>query len=148
MEPGKQITATQRYLSIQDIYDKYAGMLLGFMVRALKDQQMAEQYLVDFFATLPQHLDKIYNDNTSVWTCLQQLAKKQLALSGSNVPAKVGGYRQDDPVDQMTPRQRTVFLSTYYYGKTVAELADELKTTDDVVRKILKEVFTIIRKGL
>lgn len=148
LESEKQIAITKRWLSVQDIYDKYAGMLLGFMVQALKDQQLAEQCLIDFFASLPQHLDIINNGNTGAWVCLLHLAKKQLAVLGlSNTNKVIGTNPQNDLLNLMTTGQRTVFVSIYYHGKTVAQLADELKTTEDTVRKILKEVFIIIRKG-
>ena len=45
----------------------------------------------------------------------------------------------------MTPEQEQVFCGMHYHGKSTATLAAELGKSEDAVKIILKESFTIIR---
>ncbi|WCT11851.1 sigma factor-like helix-turn-helix DNA-binding protein [Mucilaginibacter jinjuensis] len=154
MEPQRQIILKQAPYSLHDLYDRYAGMLLGYLSEAVKDRKLAEQHLVNIFNIIPQHLDELNTADTNTWCQLQRLAKKH--LTGSSVK-ETGGHEVGNGIiiekgrnkflDQMSNEQQTVFCAVYYNHKTIMQLADELNKPEELIRKALREAFAIIRKG-
>ncbi|OKS88453.1 sigma-70 RNA polymerase sigma factor region 4 domain-containing protein [Mucilaginibacter polytrichastri] len=154
MEPQRQILLNQTPYTLQDLYNRYAGMLLGYLSEIVKDHQKAEQHLVSIFNAIPQHLHEINNTDTNIWCQLQRLAKKHLSDSfvvggGSHLGNGIN-TRQDKNkfLDRMTDEQQLIFSSIYYNHKTTLQLAKELNKPEDLIRTTLKEAFAIIRKGL
>jgi DNA-directed RNA polymerase specialized sigma24 family protein len=47
----------------------------------------------------------------------------------------------------MNDEQKQVFYETYYCGKMISQLATQLNKTEEAVKKILNEAFTILRRG-
>ncbi|WP_371416343.1 sigma factor-like helix-turn-helix DNA-binding protein [Pedobacter sp. L105] len=50
-------------------------------------------------------------------------------------------------VEQLTDDQKKVFYDVYYRGRTIAVISAELNETEDLIRKTLKEAFTIMKKN-
>jgi DNA-directed RNA polymerase specialized sigma24 family protein len=49
-------------------------------------------------------------------------------------------------LDMMTSEQKQVFCKVYYHGKTIAELSYALNKPEGLVRKDLKDAFTILKQ--
>jgi len=137
---------------ILDLYDKYSGMLLGYIYEIVKDRELAEQYLVSVFKSIPGQYHEIYRAE-NIWCHLQQLAKNKLSDFLKTIkdcePYTVIGLNstQTTLISQMDDEQKNVFCAIYYHGKTTAELAVQLNKPELIIRKTLKEAFAIIRKS-
>lgn len=137
-----------------ELYDRYAPMLLGYITEVVKDEAMAEEYLVRVFNEVSYRFDEITADGNNIWLQLQGLAKSELtvffdSLKGCDIPAtELEQYAARNRfVKLMTAGQRAVFCQVYYRGKSTAEIARQLGQSEQLVRRILKEAFSIIRKG-
>jgi 23S rRNA maturation mini-RNase III len=142
-----------RLLLVHQLYQQYAGMLLGYIVDAVKNQAIAEQYLVAVFKDVPYELDELTNGDVSTFCHLQAMARKKLAEYFRNT-ANYNGEDQNKPsfysnkyTQQMTHEQQLVFCGIHWHGKTIASLAAELGKPEESIRKILKDCFTIIRSN-
>ncbi|NCD68745.1 RNA polymerase sigma factor [Mucilaginibacter agri] len=149
MKPQRQILQEQTSFALHNLYDRYAGMLLGYLLEIVKDRDKAEEHLVSIFETIPQHIDRITGDGVNTWCELQRLARTYLAgtmyadtTSEAKFPNTANKFSA-----LMNDEQHAVFCSIYYYGKTTAQLAQELGKTEDLIRKALREAFAIIRKA-
>lgn len=137
------------------LYYRYSSWLLGYLMVALKDYELAEQYLVEVFKEVPSRLHEFTGAESSPWVCLQLLAKNKLkgyagALRTGIAKADLDSEERlkfDSYVSNMTTEQQIVFCGVYYYQKTTALLAQELNKADDEVKKILKEAFLMIKNG-
>lgn len=155
LEIKQQALIENRPESIRILYDRHAGMLLGYIFGVVKDRELAEKYLVQLFCDLSQHFHEIDWDSTNSWCLLQRFAKKKLA-GFKNVANENKAHEETDLelhnstnkyLEQLTNEQKLIFCEVYYHGKTVAAISEELKKTEDLIRKTLKEAFAIIRKG-
>jgi hypothetical protein len=137
-----------------NIYNTYAGMLLGYLTDIVKDRQLAENYLVEVFNELPDYLTDYYSAERSVWVQLQALAKSKLTSffesktdckvveeEAFHSPASRVGYR----LNKLSTLQRNVFCGLYYHNKPVNALARELKQSEESIKRLLKEAFSIIK---
>ncbi|MEO6150710.1 MAG: hypothetical protein ABIN95_06640 [Mucilaginibacter sp.] len=138
-------TATQlKTQAVQALYNKYAGLLLGYIVGVVNDEKQAEQYLVDTFKEVALRLEEFSKQESNEYCKLQLVARKQ--LSGYFETTK-DCAPLNKHTTQMTLLQQQVFCGVHYHGKKTALLAAELNMTEDTVRKTLKEAFSIIRKN-
>lgn len=137
------------------LYYRYSSWLLGYLVEVLKDYKLAEDYLVEIFKEVPYRLNEFTQTDSNPWLRLQQLAKNKLVSytrSKRMFDGQIDGQvseriRFDRYVGTMTTEQQLVFCAVYYYQQPTAVLAHELKKSDEEVKKILREAFTIIRHG-
>jgi DNA-directed RNA polymerase specialized sigma24 family protein len=139
----------------REIYDRYSGMLLGYLTEVLRDRQQAETYLIEIFNELPAHLSKYYSSEKSVWVQLQLLAKAKLARFTAS---RKDCSQMDDELNsrwkqtgsnlaQLSTLQRTIFCGIYYHNKTINILSSELQEPEETIKRILKQAFNIIRNG-
>jgi len=153
LEKATQISIKQTPYNLNELYDKYAGMLLGYLFEIVKDIKLAEYHLVNIYNILPQHLNDMNTDDCNIWCQLQRLAKKQ--LSGVFDAAKADDelseeelnvyYARNRFIALMSYEQKQVFCNVYYRGKTTAQLSIQLNRQESNIRKALKEAFTIIK---
>ncbi len=137
--------------SVRSLYDDFAAMLLGYIVEVIGDKRIAEEYLAKIFNGLAQNFTEIDWNEGSNWCALQRYAKDQLAkfdhaAAGCDPP----GTQMDLPnryLNKMTNEQKLVFCNIYYRKKSTAQLATEINKPEELVKKLLKEAFTIIRKS-
>lgn len=137
----------------RDLYQRYGGMMLGYLTDVVKDKQLAEDYLVDIFSALPEYVEDSFSSDRGIWVQLQSLAKAKLAsffdsLQDCQVLELDMHERwtsNGSPLVQLNPLQRTVFCGVYYHHKTLSRMAVETHQTEDTVKRILREVFIIIR---
>jgi hypothetical protein len=152
---GSQIAIKRAPYSLNELYDKFAGMLLGYIIDIVNDAKLAEQHLVSIFNSLPSHLNEINADGCNAWCHLQRLAQRQLAgfcddNAKTNQPENIdlsGYYNRNKFLGFMSEEQRLVFCYVYYKGRTTAQLAMELNKPEASIRKLLKEAFGVIKKG-
>jgi len=148
---------TERQILIQcdpnglnELYEKYSGMLLGYISEVVKDSKLAEQHLVSIYNHIPGHMNELTGDGINTWCQLQRLTKKYLGLCEgelNNIKLDSSTYGACNKFHNlMTQEQREVFCNVYYRGKTVFELSKELKRSEDSIRALLKEAFVIIKK--
>jgi DNA-directed RNA polymerase specialized sigma24 family protein len=142
-----------RLLLVHKLYQQYAGMLLGYIYDVVKNQAIAEQYLVAVFKDAVHELNEFANEDVSTFCYLQALARKKLTeYFRSTTYHKEENILKSDIcnnkyIKQMTNEQRLVFCGIHWHGKTVASLATELNKPEENIRKILKDCFTIIRNS-
>lgn len=148
----QQTLIKTRPSSIRNLYEQYAGMLLGYIFGIVKDRKLAEEYLVRLFGELSLHFHEINWDRDQAWTTLQQFARKSIAGAshGSDqspviFPNWSAGALPES--DQLTENQKYIFYSTYYQGKSVSTLSTESNQSEELIRKTLKEAFAIIRRS-
>lgn len=141
--------------NVRSLYDRHAGMLLGYIFGVVKDRKLADKYLVQLFCDLSQHFHEIDWESNNNWCLLQRFAKEKLAAftfaDKVNETQETADLNMHDSgnkyLAKLTDEQKLVFCEVYYRGKTVAAISEELKKTEDLIRKTLKEAFAIIRKG-
>ncbi|GAA4921993.1 hypothetical protein [Mucilaginibacter defluvii] len=134
---------------VQHIYNRYAGMLLGYIYDVVKDKALAEQYLADTFIAVVKVPELFNNPNDNVYCKLQMIARKRLAgyfkSVGNCEVDEIVSNRPNTFLSKMNVRQQTVFCGVHYHGKSIPTIAAEMNEDEDVVRRVLREAFVIIR---
>ena len=152
---NRQVVIEDNAETIRSLYNRHAGMLLGYIYEVVKDRKLSEELLVQVFCELSEQFDQINWDGTNSWCQLQRFAKERLSAFHESIkdcdepPATslmMEGQRNRH-LKQLTEEQRQIFCGMYYHGKSIAEISEELKITEDLTRKALKEAFAIMRKG-
>jgi len=141
----------QKSAIIRRLYDRYGGMLLGYLVETLKDRALAEEYLVTLFREIADQHPNTSEDIT--WCRLHRLAKSKLALlnNNSNFNTNKPGSLIPSPsnkfLDIMTDEQKHIFCSVYYQGKPISALSQQLNKPEGSIKKALVDAFAIIRNS-
>lgn len=148
----RQVLVESKPESIRSLYDRYAGMLLGYVHEIVKDSKLAEECLVHIFCQLSAEFGAENSEGPRNWVQLQRYARAQLmpyaAVSAKTVANGHELRRSDDPfLAALSAEQKRVFVDIYYYGKTPVMLATDLNKTEEFIRKTLKEAFAILRKS-
>jgi hypothetical protein len=141
---GGHFTTRQNPYSVHELYDKYSGMLFGYIHAAVEDTMLAEQHLASFYTGIKGHLHEINAEGANTWCQLRRLAKEHLSANFTNITG--AGYAGNKCLDMMTSEQKQVFCKVYYHGKTIAELSYALNKPEGLVRKDLKDAFTILKQ--
>jgi DNA-directed RNA polymerase specialized sigma24 family protein len=152
LKTDRQVLVESKPESIRSLYDKYAGVLLGYVQEIVKDRKLAEDCLVRIFCQLSEEFGDENSDGPRNWAQLQRYAKVKLvsytAVSGRAIAYGETFRLSDDPyLAALSAEQKQIFVDIYYYGKTVAILAADLNKTEEFIRKTLKEAFAILRKS-
>ena len=155
LETNRQALIVSKPESIRCLYDKYGGMLLGYIFEIVNDRELAEEYLVKLFCDLSHQIDDMEWNGTNSWCKLQGFARSRLttyrdkvkqsessSASGMMIPSFRHQY-----LEQLTDLQKLVFHDVYYHGKSIAKISVELNETENLIRRTLKEAFVIIKKG-
>ncbi|RAJ32966.1 RNA polymerase sigma factor [Pedobacter cryoconitis] len=157
-ETESLIRVANRQASIRSLYDKHASTLLGYIFEIVKNQKLAEDYLVKVFCDIAQHFNEIDWDDTNNWCQLKRLAQNKLNqltdsgriasdLKDLELQGLVNPESQHQYTDHFTEEQHHIFYNVYYYGKSVEAISKELNKTEESIRKTLKEAFAIMRKS-
>jgi uncharacterized protein YktB (UPF0637 family) len=142
-----QILTRQYPYNIHELYDKYSGMLFGYIYEVVKDTNLAEQLLVSFYATIKDHLHELNADGANTWCQLQRLLKNHLSTSEKPIERDVMiSHSGNKYLGMMSNEQKYVFYHVYYHGRSTAELSYILNKPEELVRKNLKEAFAILRQ--
>ena len=65
---------------MHSLYDRYAGMLLGYILEVVKNREKAEDCLAAVFKELPYHLDELKKSRLSEYCFLQGLIRKKMGM--------------------------------------------------------------------
>jgi len=128
-------------------------MLLGYIFEVVKNQSVAEQYLVSVFNDVPNELDEITKPGVNALCRLQMMARKKLTIyfetldDGADPRQRNMAISNNKFIALMSAEQQQVFCGVHYQCKTITKLAAELNKPEDTIKKTLKECFTIIRSG-
>ena len=143
----QKITPLDKPQYIITLYDRYAGMLLGYIYEIVKDRKVAEDYTAEVFARFA-HSGK-HSPSDNVWLQLKNAAKTQLAgfyQSVGDCDDYSAPYTDNDHVSRMSSEQRNIFCAVYYHNKTTAQLAVQFNKPESEIRKTLREALTLIRQ--
>lgn len=152
-------TETQLYIDnkpdqLRNLYDKYAGMLLGYIFGVVKDQKIAEDHLIMIFGELSQRSGNLEWEAPLTWCQLLRFAKNQLKEAADTVKISKSElshlFKQDgqqEYLSALSEEQLKVFNDIYYLGKTTNTISLELNKPEVSIRKTLKEAFAVIKKG-
>jgi hypothetical protein len=140
--------------SVRNLYDRYAGMLLGYIFEVVRDSELAEKYLVQVFCELSEQFKDQNWQGPQNWCQLQRFTQLKIAgfaedSRSSEKPFTSGlivHSSGDKYLELLTGAQKRIFLDIYYHGKTTAVLSVELNKSEEFIRKTLKEAFAILRK--
>lgn len=154
-ESPSQVVKDHQSQSIRYLYDKHAGMLLGYVFEVVKDRKLAEEYLVKIFSALAVEHNKPAGSDIITWCQLLKFAKTKLQLLHTvhnyEAPKATPGVELARPnnhyLERLTELQLKVFCGIYHHGKTISALSTALNTTEDLTRKTLKEAFLIMRSN-
>lgn len=151
------MTAEHQQVSINDhqhglklVYDKYGGMLYGYITQVLNNEKLAEEYLVKVFSDLAGSFNGAEWGEQNAWPRLLNFTKNKLVEMNKASCALDQGLA--DAADgqlfaQLTSEQRHVFRGVYYHGKSIETIAEIENKPEDLIRKTLKEAFDIIRNS-
>ncbi|RCH56602.1 hypothetical protein DJ568_01715 [Mucilaginibacter hurinus] len=150
-----QTPAQLKTNAVQGLYNKYAGLLLGYIDSVVNDGEQAEKYLIETFNEVAMRFEEFSKLQGSEYCKLQLIARKKLwtffnSLQQCDVAEtikKIAGSAFDKHISQMSDMQQKVFCGVHYHGKNTATLAAELNTTEPEIRKVLKQAFSIIRNN-
>jgi hypothetical protein len=150
LNSDRQISPNSLQQSILDIYNKYAGMLLGYILKIVKDHKVAEKYMIDVFRRLAAGDLKQYNSENT-WRQLQLITRMVLADFTHAIEdcedyatLYAGNNRL---IDRMDADQKNIFCAVYYHGKNTVDLAVQFNRPEDEIRKTLREAFATIRQN-
>ncbi len=126
-------------------------MLLGYISEVVKSSAEAERYLVDVFNQLQtSDVHDITSPGVNTFLYLQAMARKKLASFISSVekcPDEKLIVKGNRFVNMMATDQQRVFCGVHYHGKSTANIAAEMNTSEAAVRKLLREAFITIRNN-
>ncbi|MBV6426647.1 MAG: ECF RNA polymerase sigma factor RpoE [Haliscomenobacter sp.] len=176
MEPEKTEIELVKLLQSGDeaayaqLYDRYASLLFGVLVRIVGEREDAENLLQDCFVKIWQHVDRFDPEKGRLATWLINIArntaidftrskyfsqKRQIQPLENFVHKEPGSVSTGLPVDtlglwqlvkQLTPACREVIEWMYFEGYTQQEIADRfgipLGTVKTRTRIALKELRT------
>lgn len=78
LETTPQPLAEPQPESIRSLYDRHAGMLLGYIFEFVKDLKLAEEYLIKVFCDLSIRFNDVNRTGISGWPQLQKFAREKL----------------------------------------------------------------------
>jgi len=139
------------HTTVRSLYDRHAGMLLGYIFEIVKDRKLAEEYLVEIFCDISQHFNELNWDGVNNWCQLQRFTRRKLSqlthaeLFGERIGITNG--LNNRYAEHFTAEQHLVFHDVYYYGKSIEVISRELNKPEDSIRKTLKEAFAIMRRS-
>lgn len=154
-EVNQQALVENKAEDIRSLYDKYGGMLLGYILEVVKDRQQAEEYLVQVFCEISQRFDEIIWTKTNRWMQLQRFTRAKLMAfatttqksATANDVGLIVHTSRNTLFEQLSDEQQQVFYAVYYQGKTISTISTELNRTEGSIREALKEAFSIMRKS-
>ena len=143
-------TEADMILKVPDIrllYNKYSGMLLGFISQIIDDRSQAEQQMINIFKELAKNgLKNNLTTQSSVVTSWNELRKFALTY----LPVKIITQpSMAKPVikQHLTEQEQQVFNIAYYQKQSVSAIALQLKQTEDSIRETLKKAFAVMKQN-
>lgn len=132
---------------IRQFYDKYAGMLLGFIQGTIQDPQKSEAHLIKILTSFILEAKLNPQSKSSTWMLLRQhaqkiLAQEQLTDTESMITSD---YASVNP-DQLSLKEKEIFNAVYYLGRSVSYLAASFGEEENSIRIQLKSSIDKMRR--
>ena len=129
---------------IRQLYDKYAGMLLGFIRGTVQDHRRSEEILVKIISAFVLET----NGQPTSWLQLRQFARFKLPeFSSINNEKLSGNHTNNEYLNLLDEEEQYIFQMVYYQGKSINQLADLLNKSENILRTQLKSSIDKIRKA-
>lgn len=138
---------------IRQFYDKYAGMLLGFIQGTIQDSKNSEAHLIKIITSFVLETKLNSNSNMSTWMHLRQHAKEVLAQQNlSERPTSMtsldqNNNRSEDHINVLTAQESIIFKAVYYHGRSIACIAASLGEEENSIRTQLKSSIDKMRRS-
>ena len=132
---------------IRQFYDKYAGMLLGFIQGTIQDPKKSEAHLIKILTSFILEAKLNPQSKSSNWMLLRQhaqkiLAQEQLTDTESMITSD---YASVNP-DQLSLKEKEIFNAVYYLGRSVSYLAASFGEEENSIRIQLKSSIDKMRR--
>lgn len=161
--------------ALEDIYNRYAGMLKALILRVVNDYGEAEEILQEVFVQAWSQADRYNDDRASVSTWLALIARsraidrirtrKVVARTVANAHQEKGDEHQSpegmadvwnqerrerlaEALGELPPEQRTVLELAFYRGMTQREIADREEIPLGTVKTRTLLAMNKLRKAL
>ncbi len=156
------------FKAIEDLYDKYSSLLYTFIKKILKDDQLAENVLVDIFAVIYKRINYFDFNARNPYTWLITLAKNRAVYElrkKTGMKENSSGELQEEYIiprishltealevdkafelkinietalNKLTDAQQYVIYLAFYEGLTQEEIAEKLKIPLSTVKSKVK----------
>ena len=127
----------------QEIREKHPG--IGVLVLS---QYVEAAYAMELLAESAEGVGYLLKDRVSdvneFADAVRRVGEGGSALDPTIVSQLVGRRRRDDPIDQLTPREREV-LGLMAEGRSNSGIAEQLVVTDRAVEKHVTSIFSKLR---
>ncbi|WP_443939271.1 hypothetical protein [Pedobacter sp. MW01-1-1] len=134
---------------LKHLYDQYGGMVMGYMFGVVKERNLAQEYLIQFFSEISTDFFDAKLTSAQVWCALYKLAKSYLSMvlvkgigneaAGTAIPVQ--------GLQDLSSGHRAVFHSVYNGEMAITELSDAQSTHPDEVKKMMRETFITMRNA-
>ena len=137
---------------LRQFYDKYAGMLLGFIQGIVQDSKKSEEQLIKIITSFVLETKLNSDSNISTWIHLRRHAQQVLAQQNfSDKPASIGNLDQtSNPAENinnvLTAQEQMIFHAVYYQGRAIACIAESIQEDENSVRIQLKSAMDKMRR--
>lgn len=130
---------------IRQLYDKYAGMLLGFIRGTVQDRKRSEEHLISIITAFSLET----KGREVTWLKLRQYAQYKLKEFSTlnDWKANLDTASTNNYLNLLEDDERVVFQAVYYQGKSLAQLVDLLNQSESILRTQLKSSIDKIRKA-
>jgi DNA-directed RNA polymerase specialized sigma24 family protein len=136
------------------LYNRYGGMLFGYVEQFISCPAEAESLLVNIFTRLSPRLDEAFESSLSVYCWLQIEARKIILEhreqygSGADVTSGESKAYYLSLLKDASSEHRWVFRELFIHGRQREELAREAGRDQAYVEDLLKDCMQMIRKRL
>jgi DNA-directed RNA polymerase specialized sigma24 family protein len=142
--------------AIELMYITYGGMLYGYVLQFVPDEQKAESLLSAIFYRLGPRLQEACDSSLSIYCWLQIEARKIILDIGNGQSSQTNHSGQEfrDKVgfssllNDASPEHREVFCKHFLYGIPTEDLASQAAKDLDHINRLLRESLLLIRKRL
>lgn len=149
MTENKQRKKAAVPLRLAQLYERYGGLMFSIARKLLGTQWDAEDAVHDALLKLgermPEPMDtdsaaaKRYVTLTVKRVCIDHLRKKKPNAmeteEGDDGASPEGQTDLAWCMEQLSPKDREILLLRFYYGYSVRELAQQMRLSEDAVRK-------------
>jgi len=134
--------------SLKDIrllYDKYAGMLLGYIRGTVQDQKRSEEHLVRIISEFALET----RGGEATWLALRKYARYKLSEFSPILDRDVNlnNTSSNNDLNLLNDDERIVFQAVYYQGKSLTQLGMLLNRSENILRNQLKSSIDKIRNA-
>ena len=145
----------QRQDHIRLLYQKYGALLLGYISGVVTDRQESEEYLVAILGRFSIDFPERIRNGAVNWLQLLQYSRKMLsALQNAKHPNRNHHIVKqaepnctDEGLALLNSREKEIFCSIYYHGKSISDLAKSLSESESIIRSEFKLSFDKIRSA-